>query len=489
MMIRDRDLWRVLQCPHWPYWEEFGDRSKRRPLTDEKEQMLMGTLAHEMKIVRAKAPDMTTVKSKDPIRAAKRTRALMKAGVRVIYRPVLRTDSEESRPTLLERVEGKSCYGDWQYIAIRLKRTHFLRKEDLLIGAFDALVLESLQGTRPARSWQWSGDHDCFEILIEPVAEECRELIATVRRGMEGERPPPMFRKSCLDTSPWGTLCTALAESTNDIALIFNVDRRRLEALRAAGVQTVTEAATRDPATLLGTSPLFTARSLDLIQKQARTLEEGSTIIRAPFVDPTRGLEIHFDIESYPPVDFDYLFGFLLVDPDTQMGTSKQFVARRPSGERGMWKKFVRWLETLPTHYTIYHYSPYEPERVALLARRYGDQSHPLVLQFLDSCVDLKDSVRDHVIFPLRIYSLKRICNLLGFSWKGDVHDGAESVDVYERWLKQKQEIDLENICRYNEEDTRATQVLLAWLRSYATEETIYPSGTPWTRLSSLLSP
>ena len=154
-----------------------------------------------------------------------------------------------------------------------------------------------------------------------------------------------------------------------------------------------------------------------------------------------------------------------------------------------MWKRFVKWLETLPEVYTVFHYSPYEPERITLLARRHGDTDHPLVQKFLLSCVDLKDSVRDHVIFPLRIYSLKRICNLLGFTWKGEVHDGAESVDVYERWLKEKNIHDLEGICSYNQEDTIATQILLAWLRAYAVEETVYPARTSWTRISSLLSP
>lgn len=488
MILRDRDLWRALQCPHWPYWEEFGDPTKRRPLTPEKEQMLMGALALEPKIVRALAPNHQTIRTTDVIRAARRTRALMRAGAEAIYHPVLQTDQEESRPTLLLRVEGSSAFGEWQYVAVRVKRSHFVRKEDLLLSAFDALLLEQIQMIRPVRSWQWTADHERFELLVEPVAEECRELMTTVRRAMAGERPTPIFKKSCLDTSPWGELCTALSESTNDISLVFSIDRRRLEALRSLGIETVTDLATRDPATILGTSPLFTARALDLMQKQARTLEDGSTIIRTPFVEQTRGLEIHFDIESYPPFDCDYLFGFWIVNPKTQKGKAKQFVARRISGEKTMWKYFMKWLATLPSAYTIYHYSPFEPERVALLATRYGDAKNPLVEAFLSSCVDLKEVVRDHVVFPLRIYSLKRICNLLGFRWKGDVHDGAQSIDVYERWLKEKNKTDLQGICEYNQEDTQATQVLLAWLRFYATEEQIYPTGTVWTRLSSLLS-
>jgi uncharacterized protein len=280
-----------------------------------------------------------------------------------------------------------------------------------------------------------------------------------------------------------------LAESTNDISLVFNVDRKKVEALRAAGIETVTQMAEADPLKITGTSPLLTPRAVEAIQRQAQTLEQGTVIIRKPFTDPTKGLEIHFDIESYPPVDRDYLFGFLVCDPEKGTAVSKQFVAKRPSQERTMWKQFVRWLEKLPTSYTIYHYSPYEVERIQLLAKRYGDSDRPSIKQCLDSCIDLKDSVRDCVIFPLRIYSLKRIGHVLGFYWQGDVHDGGQSVEVYARWLKEKDPTDLENLCQYNGEDTQATRVLLAWLRHYATVEQIYPAGTVWSAITSLTTP
>ncbi len=486
MLIRDRELWRTFQCPHWPYWELYGDSSRRRPLTEEKELVLMGRLDAEAALVRSDAPGAVTIRTQEPIAAFKRTLQYMRKGVHAIYHPVLFVDDREARPTLLLRVEEKSDLGDWQYVAVRIKRAHYLRKEDQLIGTFDALLLERIQGVRPVRSWQWSGDHERFEILVEPLAQECRDLEVTIERALEGERPATTFRKSCLDTSPWRTLCTALAESNNDIALISDVDRKKLEALRAAGVLSVSDMVARDPLTLIGTSPVLTPRAVEKIQLQAKSLQEGSVIIRKPFVDPSKGLEIHFDIESYPAADRDYLFGFLICKPN---GTTKvkSFVAKRPSGEKAMWKRFMRWLESLPESYTIFHYSPYEQERIKLLATRYGDEGRASVEQFLASCVDLKEYVRETSILPLRVYSLKSIARFLGFQWQGEVHDGGESVDVYARWLAEHNLKDLEDLCAYNADDTRATRVLLAWLRAYATEETIYPAGTIWTGLSRIL--
>lgn len=488
MLIRDRDLWRVLQCPHWPYWELFGDPKERRLLSVAQEQMLMGALSQEAAIVTGAFPEIVTLALGGEEEQAKQTEQLMRVGVAAIYHPLLQTEDRVSAPTVLFRVEGPSILGSWQYVALRVKRSHYVRKEDVLLGVFDALVLEKIQGARPVRSWQWSGDQEKFEISIEPAALECEQLISSLEQMMLGERPAPAYRKSCLDTSPWGSLCTALSESTNDIALISNVDRKKLEALRAAGIETVTQMAEADLATIVGTSPLLTARAVDLIQRQAQALEQGTVIIRKSFSDPTNGLEIHFDIESYPPDDRDYLFGFLLVDPLTGKGEKKQFVANDSSQEALMWKEFIGWLKVLPERYTIFHYSPYEVERIQLLATRYGDRNDPMIERCLESCVDLKDSVRDCVIFPLRIYSLKRIGHVLGFHWQGEVHDGAESVEVYARWLKEQDLADLEAICRYNAEDTQATRVLLAWLREYATIEQVYPAKTSWLAISTLLS-
>ena len=305
-------------------------------------------------------------------------------------------------------------------------------------------------------------------------------MTEALERIRAGEIPDPVFRKSCVDTSPWEKACFRLAKERDDIALLFNVDIRKLKSLRSCGVRTVNDAAEMNPASLEGKAPGLTLRGLQAVQRQARSLRDRLVIIREPFTHQTTGLEIHFDIESHPPTDCDYLYGLWIKDGGK--GRYLSFVAERPEDEGKMWRAFVAWLPSLPTEYTIYHYANYEATRLEILARRYGDLENGDLLRFRSRLVDLKEMAREHAVFPLYFYSLKKICQFLGFAWEGDVKGGGESITAFEQWMKTKRRSILDSIIQYNEEDVRATTFLLAWLQRYAQKITEYQEPFPWKK-------
>lgn len=179
-------------------------------------------------------------------------------------------------------------------------------------------------------------------------------------------------------------------------------------------------------------------------------------------------------IESYPPVDRDYLFGFWID------GEYKAFVADTPEEEKDMWKDFIAWIGQLPERYTVYHYAPYEVTRLTILARRYGDDDNLHLERFRNSMVDLKEIVREHAVFPLHFYSLKAIAKFLGFAWEGDVKGGGESVLAYERWLESGNRSILDAIIQYNREDVQATAHVLSWMRGFAKEIQRFTKPFPW---------
>jgi predicted RecB family nuclease len=82
---------------------------------------------------------------------------------------------------------------------------------------------------------------------------------------------------------------------------------------------------------------------------------------------------------------------------------------------------------------------------------------------------------------------LKNIGSLIGATWEGSVSHGADSVEVYARWLKEKNNEDLESLVSYNQEDTWATAKLLDWLTEYAAKTAIYQRPFPWTGKSAKL--
>ncbi len=474
------DFFRYLQCPHWPYWERFGDPNDRRPLTETEEQRLAEGLEHEKTVVKEMLGDVREVKVRSAAAGYKKTLALMREGVPLIYQGWLVDEDRVGRPDILEKQKGKSAFGDWYYAPIDVKRAHELKKEHKAQLTFYATLLERIQKRFPDETAIINADHERLPFDAKAFLPEYRLILEAIERIREGHLPAPVYRKTCEDTSPWGKACFRLAHEHNDIALLFNVDIRKLEALRRCGVRTVDDAAALKPSELEGCAPGLTLRALESVQRQATSLRDKRIIIREPFQDPTHGLEIHFDIESHPPTDVDYLYGFWIAEPGHEHYLS--FVAERPEDEAKMWRNFVHWVATLPESYTVYHYANYEVTRLAILAKRYGDESDPHLARFREHMIDLKEAARDHAVFPLYFYSLKKICQHLGFAWEGDVKGGGESVVAYEKWLKTKRRSILESILQYNEEDVRATAFLLRWLKAYAKKGQSYIQPYPWAK-------
>lgn len=474
------DFYRFFQCPHWPYWERFGDQALRRPLTETEEQRLADGLEHEKDIVEKEYPDVASLKEVSFEDAAVRTIELMKQGVPAIYQGVLVDGDWHGRPDLLERQPGKSAFGDWYYKPVDVKRAHELKKEHMCQLYFYGLLLERIQGHFPAHPEIINADGERIAFDASSFAVEFQSILDQLEQIRSGEIPDPVYRKSCEDVSPWGKACRALAEERNDIALIYNVDIKKLRGLRSLGIHTVSDAAQIDPLQLEGQVPHLTLRALESIQRQARALEEKAVIIREPFIDPTQGLEIHFDIEGYPPTDRDYLFGFWM--PSGEQAGYKPFIAEHDErDEKTMWFAFLDWCATLPREFTVYHYANYEITRLEVLARRYETERNPDLVRFRNSMVDLKEIVREHVVFPLHFYSLKAIAKFLGFKWEGDVQGGGQSVFAYEKWLKTQDRSILDAIVQYNREDVQATAHLLDWLRTYAAREASYRPTYPWS--------
>ena len=434
----------------------------------------------ERRLVRERFPDVREIRSIDPRKGSARTYALMREGVSAIYHGWLCMDDWQVRPDLLLRQPGSSVFGDWHYVPRSMRRGHELKKEYLFPLMADAMVLEKIQGKFPREPGIINMDDQRLSFDASAYVEEWAKIHQALRSIVTGDIPEPVYRKSCEDTSPWGKACFRLAAERHDIALLFNVDLKKLHGLRSLGIRTVEDAASMDPIQQEGQVPGLTLRALQAVQRQAVSLRDQSVIIREPFRHETEGCEIHFDIESYPPTDTDYLYGFWMMDE--QGGRYHAIVAEMPEQEHRLWKELLAWIAELPATYTVYHYANYEPNRLQTLAARYGDEQNPWLDRFLSRMVDLKEATREHAVFPLYFYSLKKICQFLGFTWGGKIQDGGKSVMVYQRWLETRRRAVFTSLRRYNQGDVEATTFLLAWLKCYATQMEVYAQPYPWQK-------
>lgn len=481
------DFYKFLTCPHWPWFDRFAtpeeQKLKREPTPGEIRRWDDG-YTHEEKVMKQlyEGKDVTELSpAGDPKALFAQTLATMKQGPEFIYQGTLVDGDWQGRPDILVRTDGASKLGNWHYVPLDIKSSRELKGAHRYQLIFYSVLLEKIQGVFPEKAGIINSEH--ADHWFDPRADDVdfREILGKLQRIREGEKPPLALRKSCYDTSPWGKACEAQAKEQNDIALLYNVDVRKLDALRLLGIKTVSDAAELHIGSLAGAAPGLTAHGLEAIKFQARSLERGTVFIKEPVELPVSDVEIYFDIESDVAVGkgVDYLYGFFVRDHGEE--TYHSFVAKRLEDEGEMWKEFLAWLETLPSEYVVYHYAPYEPMRLEVLEERHGGSMW--LDRFRSRFIDLKPIATKQITYPLYFYGLKFICKFLGFSWRGDIHSGGESIEWFERWLKEGNETVLRQIIDYNEDDVRATAFLKDWLSVYAGKLAAYERPYPWDKI------
>lgn len=445
-------------CPHWVWFDLFGDESKKQKQSKFAEMLIQNGVLHEKKML--EGLEFVEVAGRSLAARAKATRELMERGVERIYHGVLLNEDFAGEPDILERRDGvASSFGPYSYVALDIKSAERLSDSHKYQLALYSDLLESVQGVRPTEGFVLNGSGTRVGFSLAEFDEQYRAALADLRETVGGRLPPPHLSSGCKQ-SPWFGECKALAEKTDDIALLYNVKKKAVAALRENGIRTVREAADLDVARLPSTSKYLKRDLLERIRVQSRALMERRHFVRRPIVLPESSYEIFFDIEGDPLRQLEYLFGFLTRDADMEKYVCQ--LAQTPEDEGKMWREFLAWLQTLPRDYVVYHYGTYELARINMLEARHG--GGPRLAEFRERLVDLNEIVKECIVFPLYFYGIKDIGKYIGFEREGKVVSGGESVAYYEEWLAKGNRKKLQDIIIYNEEDVIATRKLKDWL-------------------------
>lgn len=117
----------------------------------------------------------------------------------------------------------------------------------------------------------------------------------------------------------------------------------------------------------------------------------------------------------------------------------------------------------------IYYYSKYERTAYRKLQRRFPDVCSAETIEALFTSprsVDLYcDVVMKATEWPVRNHSIKTLAKHLGFAWRDVDPSGAASIEWYHRWIETGDDAVRQRILDYNEDDCRATAVLLGGIR------------------------
>ena len=117
----------------------------------------------------------------------------------------------------------------------------------------------------------------------------------------------------------------------------------------------------------------------------------------------------------------------------------------------------------------VYYYSKYERTIYRKLQVKYPEVCSAEEIEALfdpERAIDLYfDVVLKATEWPTRDYSIKTLAKYLGFIWRDTHPSGAASIEWFHRWVESGDLEIKQRILDYNEDDCRATRVLLDGIR------------------------
>jgi len=306
--------------------------------------------------------------------------------------------------------------------------------------------------------------------------QDYQDAIVEVRRIVSGaEKSSPAYSAACKNCA-WYTACLKQLSDSDDLTLIPGLGRSKRDVM-IERISTISDLAAANPAGFItGEKTIFNGIGLDSLEKfaaRARLIaNKGAAYLTAPLSLPVTNKELFFDIEVDPLRDICYLHGFL--ERTVSSNNTERFVAffadeQTPESEERAFMAAWAYMTDAQSA-AIYYYSKYERTIYRKLRQKYPNVCSEQDIEDLFSSPQTVDLYFDVVLkateWPTRDYSLKTLAKHLGFAWRDTHPSGAASIEWFDRWVKTRDIATRQRVLDYNEDDCRATRVLLDGIRA-----------------------
>lgn len=312
--------------------------------------------------------------------------------------------------------------------------------------------------------------------IKETLWDEYKGALEHTREIAEGKSNPKGALASACKLCHWYTPCRETLAAAGDLTLIPGLGRAVRDSL---GVEfdDVASLATINPEAYItkGKTPFAKvgAKTLEKFSARAKLLNDPAAqpFLREAISLPTSDRELFFDIEVDPLRDLTYLHG--IVERREGDNSTEKFVAfftdeETQDAEREAFAQSVAYLTADPTA-TIWYYSKYERTIYRKLQARYPDVCSAEDIENLFDPTRAVDLYYDVVVkateWPTNDHSIKTLARYLGFDWRDNNPSGAASIEWFDQWVKTRDPAVKARILEYNEDDCRATRVLLDGIR------------------------
>jgi uncharacterized protein len=492
-MIAASMLYSYTTCPHRVFLDCFGDPADRDDVSPFVELLWERGHAFERETIEALRIPFLNLRDVPLGQREELTLRAMEEGELLIYGGRISHGRLLGEPDLLRRTESGYIPGDIKSGAGveganeesdgKPKRHYAVQ----LALYSDILRQKGLAQSKDAFVWDIHGDEVPYD-LARPrtktgktsMWEEYGEVLARVEEIADRDlKTTPGLISACA-LCHWRSHCRREIVGADDLTLISELGRSTREKF-PPDLATVANLAAAELSNLIAggktTIPGVGAKTLQkyharaVLQKQEKPAPYFTEEVRMPASER----ELFFDIETDPFRGLCYLHGFV-ERKGGDSGTERYvpFFADEAveEAERDAFAQAWAYVQEC-SDAVVYYYSHYERTIWKQLSRRYPDvatEDEVVALFEEDRFVDLySDVVKSKMVWPTYSLSLKTLATFLGFQWRDTDPSGAGSIQWFHQWVETGDDAIRRRILDYNEDDCRATRVLVDALRDLAT--------------------
>ena len=485
-------LYDLVSCPHRVSMDLFADPVERDRVSPFVQLLWDRGVAHEEEVMDGADLPYLDLSIYAGAEKERHTLEAMDRGEPLIYGGRITSSDLLGNPDLLRREGGGYIAGDIKSGAGEEGGNDDSdgkpKKRYAVQLALYTDILEQLgrSSDRHAFVWDIHGEEVAYYFMEPYGAKNSRclwdEYLDCVReaRAIVGrlKETSPAYASGICKNCVWYTACIKRLEERSDLTLIPELGRSRRDAM-IDHIGSIGDLAEINPAAfIVGKKTVFAGvgpAMLEKFQARAKLLTNGGgPYLRAPVVFPVAERELFFDIEVDPMRDICYLHGF--VERRGAENASERFVAffaEEPTVDAEEHAFADAWRHIQASQpCVIYYYSKYERTIYRKLQQKYPHVcTAPEIEELFDPtrAVDLYfDVVLKATEWPTRDFSIKTLAKYFGFDWCAPHPSGAASIEGFDRWVRGRDPAIRQDILDYNEDDCRATRVLLDGIRAMA---------------------
>ena len=347
----------------------------------------------------------------------------------------------------------------------------------------DILQQKGLGQSKSAFVWDIHGDEVPYDLsqsrgprIKDSMWDEYGEVLLDVKAIADRHvTTRPGLISKCKECH-WRSHCRREIVGADDLTLIFDLGQGKREKFPPS-IATVADLASASLPDLIpdGKSAIPGIGDKTLRKYHARAVLQKQTAPAPYFTDdvqlPVSDTELFFDVETDPFRGLCYLHGFV-ERTGRSSGTEKyvEFFADEAAEEAERDAFAQAWAYVQERNdAAVYYFGHYERTTWKQLAGRFPNVAtvdDVTALYDEDRFVNLYDDVvKSRMIWPTYSLSLKELAKFLGFKWRDADPSGAGSIQWFHEWVETGDASIRQRILKYNEDDCRATRVLVDALR------------------------